>query len=96
MINYLLCCTYTFNSLLVRCNRIGGVMVSVLASGAVDRGFEPRSGQTKDYKIGICCFSAKHAALRRKSKESWLGIRIMCPSGTTCLHADCFLCELAL
>ena len=43
-------------------NRIGGVMVSMLASSAVDRGFEPRSGLTKDYKIGICCFSAKHAA----------------------------------
>jgi hypothetical protein len=26
---------------------------------------------TKDYEIGICCFSAKHAALRRKSKD-WL------------------------
>jgi hypothetical protein len=26
----------------------------VLASSAVDRGFEPPSGQTKDYKIGIC------------------------------------------
>ena len=46
-------------------------MVSVLASSVVDRGFEPRSGQTKDYKIGICCFSVKHAALRRKSKD-WL------------------------
>ena len=46
-------------------------MASVLASSAVDRGFEPRSGQTKDYKIGICCFSAKHAVLRRKSKD-WL------------------------
>ena len=33
--------------------------------------FEPRSDQTKDYAIGICCFSAKHAALRRKSKD-WL------------------------
>jgi hypothetical protein len=44
-------------------------MVRVLASSAVDRGFEPRSGQTKDYKIGICCFSAKHAALRRKNKD---------------------------
>ena len=32
---------------------------------------EPRSGETKDYKIGICCFSAKHAALRRKNKD-WL------------------------
>ena len=37
----------------------------------VVRGFEPRSGQTKDYKIDICCFSAKHAALMRKSKD-WL------------------------
>ena len=46
-------------------------MVSVLASSAVDRGFEPRSGQTKDYKIGICCFSTKHTALRRKNKD-WL------------------------
>ena len=46
-------------------------MVSVLASSAVDSGFEPRSGQTKDYKIGICYFSAKLAALRRKSKD-WL------------------------
>ena len=50
-------------------HRIGGVMVNVLASSAVDRGFEPRWGQTKDYKIGICCFFAKHAALRRKSKD---------------------------
>jgi hypothetical protein len=46
-------------------------MVSVLASSAVDRGLEPRSDQTKDYKIGICCVSAKHAALRRKSKD-WM------------------------
>ena len=45
-------------------NRIGGVMVSVLASSAVDRG-------TKDYALGICCFFAKHAALRRKNKD-WL------------------------
>ena len=33
-------------------------------SDAVDRGFEPRSGQIK-------AFSAKHAALTRKSKD-WL------------------------
>jgi hypothetical protein len=46
-------------------------MVSVLASSVVDRGFDPRSGQTKDYKIGMCYFSAKHAALRRKSTY-WL------------------------
>ena len=29
-------------------NRTGGVIASVLASGAVDRGFKPQSGQTKD------------------------------------------------
>ena len=46
-------------------------MVSVLASSAVDRRFKPRSGQTKDYKLGICYFSAKHASLRSKSKD-WL------------------------
>ncbi len=45
------------------------VMVSMLASSVVDRGFEPRLGQTKNCDIGICCFSAKHAALRRKSKD---------------------------
>jgi hypothetical protein len=55
----------------IKVNRISGVMVSVLALSAVDCGFEPRSGQTKDYTIGIRCFSAKHAALRGKSKD-WL------------------------
>ena len=40
-------------------------------SSAVDRWFEPQSDQTKDYKIGICFFSVKHTALRRKSKD-WL------------------------
>ena len=38
-------------------------MASVLVSSAVDRGY--------DYNIGICCFSTKQAALRRKSKD-WL------------------------
>ena len=44
-------------------------MASVFASSAVDRGFEHRSVQTKDYAIGICCFAAKHASLRRTSKD---------------------------
>ena len=42
--------------------RVGGVMFSVLALNAVDRVFDPGSGQIKDYAIGICCFSANHAA----------------------------------
>jgi hypothetical protein len=46
-------------------NRIGGVMVSVLASSVVDRGFEHRSDQTEDYNIGICCFSTEHTTLRK-------------------------------
>ena len=45
-------------------------MISLFSSSAVDCGFEPRSGQTKDYEIGICCFSAKHAAVRGKNKDS--------------------------
>jgi hypothetical protein len=49
--------------------RSNGVMVSVPASNAVGRELESRSGQTKDYKIGIYCISTKHAALRSKSKD---------------------------
>ena len=52
-----------------RWNRIGGVIISVFPSSAEDRGFEPQSGKTKDYKIGMCCFPATNAALRRKSKD---------------------------
>jgi hypothetical protein len=104
------------------------------------------SGQTKDYKIDICCFSTKHAVLKEwvivvwiqmsyfsgiswreqvtfdemimmptlycrvkpktiklifvvsplstqskgeRAKNGWLGIRIMCQSGATCLSMDC-------
>ena len=43
-------------------------MVSVLASSQYGRS---TGVMVKDYKIGMCCFSAKHAALRRKSKD-WL------------------------
>jgi hypothetical protein len=72
-------------------------MVSVLVSSAVDRGFEIRSGQIKDYQIGICYFSAKHTALRKKSTD-WLARNQnnMCPSGATCLHTDCCFSELAI
>ena len=62
-------------------NRICGVMVSVLASSAGDRGSESRSGETKTYEIGICCFPAKHAEQGDRAKTDWLGIRIMYLSG---------------
>ena len=54
-------------------NRIGGVMVNVLASREVECGLETRPGQTKYHKIGMCCFSSKYAALRSKTKsKDWL------------------------
>ena len=45
-------------------------MVSVLVSSAVEHALlsTVRSGITNDYEIGICCFSAKSAALRSKRK----------------------------
>ena len=43
-----------------------GVMVRGLASSAVNAWFDPPPGQSKYYKIGICCFSAKYATLRSK------------------------------
>ena len=57
---------HNFNLLFKK--RIGGVMICMLASHVVDRGFEHQMGQTKDYKIGICCFSAEYIAL----KKDWL------------------------
>jgi hypothetical protein len=64
-------------------NRVCGVIVSMLTSSAVDREVGPRSGKTQDYKIGICCFSAKHSALRKRErpKTGWLKIRITCLVG---------------
>ena len=52
-------------------NRIGGVVVSVLASSVVDREFESRSGKARVCKICIFCFSAKLLTIRRKSID-WL------------------------
>ena len=48
-------------------------MVNLLSTSAVDRGFKFRSGQPKDYEISIFYFSAKHTALRRKSKDWFNG-----------------------
>jgi hypothetical protein len=77
-------------------NRISGEVVNVLTQMAVDLGFEPRSGQAKDYEISICCFSAKDTALRRKSKDWLAQNQIMCLSGAIFLSTDCFFSELAL
>ena len=60
-----LCCFLFCLSLLCGLNLVGGAMVSMLASSAVDSGFDPRSDQPNTRN----CFSTKHAALRRKSKD---------------------------
>jgi hypothetical protein len=41
-------------------------MVSVLTSSVVNCEVEPSLGEAKDFKIGICCYSAKQA--RSESK----------------------------
>ena len=41
------CCLFNYM------NRIGRVMVNVLGSSVIDRVFEPRSGQTKHYKMYV-------------------------------------------
>jgi len=53
-------------------------MDSVLTLIAVDHEIEPWSGQTMGFKISICCLS---------TRSGWLGIRIMCLNGVTCLLA---------
>lgn len=42
-----------------------------------------RTRQVKDYGIGICYISAKHAALLNQA--------LMCQSGGACLPADCVI-----
>ena len=46
-------------------NRIGGVTVRVLASSAVDRRFDPRSGQP----IKLVFVASPHTILKSKSKH---------------------------
>ena len=79
-----------------RIEPIGNIMVSVLASCVVDRGFEPQSGQTKDYKIGIVASPLSMQHYGERAKTGWFRIRIMCQSGATCLPADCCFSELSL
>jgi hypothetical protein len=52
---------------------VGIKQQSLTQSSAGDLGFEPRLGQTEDYEIGICYFSAKQAAPWSKSK-GWLAL----------------------
>ena len=68
---------------------------SVLVSSAVDRGFEPRSEETKDYKHFIGCFSAEHTVLRRKNTD-WLARNrdIVSVWSIVYIYVDCCFSEL--
>jgi len=52
-------------------NHISRVIVGVLTSIVVDRGIEPQSGQTKDYKLVFTSQLKNHAALRSKKSKDW-------------------------
>ena len=73
-----------------------GVMVNMLASRVVDHGFESQSGQTKDYEIGICCFSAFKVCSIKEIDQRLVGSESGCQSEATCLSADCCFSKLAL
>jgi hypothetical protein len=68
---------------------LNNVMVSVLASSAVNRGFETRSDKTRAKKLAFVTFPIR-------AKTGWLGIRIMCPSRATCISTNCYFSELAI
>jgi hypothetical protein len=77
-------------------HRIGGVMVSVLASSVVDRGFEPRSGKTRTIQLVFVASPLSTQHYGERAKIGWLGTRIMCLNGVTFLPVDCCFSELAL
>ena len=66
----------------------------MLALSAIDREFESRSSQTKDYKIVICCFSTKYT---RSTSRDWLARnRDNMSNEATFLPEDCCFSELTL
>ena len=48
------------------CKRIDGVMVSMLTSSAVNRGFEPGSGQAMKLVLGASLLSKQYEGVRAK------------------------------
>ena len=68
----------------------------MLVSSAVDRGLEHHLDQTKDYKIGIRCFSIKYTAFKKK-RNRLVGLESgLCLCEVTCLSAKYCFSELAL
>ena len=71
-------------------NRIGDVMVIMLASSVLDRWCEPKKNpKTMKLEFAYSSSLSMHY-LVLKAKTGLLNIRIMCPSKATCLLADLF------
>ena len=91
---------------LCACLKCGILWVCVLASSVVYRGFVclPQlwyivglsSSQVKPKTMKLVFAASPLRTLRVGSNTGWLEIRIMCPSGATCLSADCCFSELEL
>ena len=77
-------------------NLIGGIMVKVRVSSAVDRVFEPRAVKPKTIKLVVGASPLRRSIKKKEQRTGWHGIRIMCTRGATCLPADCCFSKLAL
>ena len=78
-------------------NGFGSVMVSMIASSAIDRvfgGFESWSRQILYSKMCIRCFFISTKLSGVRVNTGWFGIIITCSSGETCLPPDCCFSEL--
>ena len=89
--------TAGYDMILHNVNRICVVIVSVIASSVVGRGFELRSGKPKSNKLLFVTSPLSTQHWGERAKTGWLGIRIMCSNyRATCLSADCYFSQLAL
>ena len=71
---------------------IGDVMVSVLASRAIDCEFQvPGQVKPKTLKLVFAASPLSTQHYGKRAKTGWLRIRIICQSGATCQSADCEL-----
>ena len=71
---------------------IDGVIVSVVASSVVYRGFV----KPKTIKLVYVASPQSTQHYGERAKTGLFKIRIMCPNEATCLPADCCFSELAL
>jgi len=70
-------------------------MISMLASNTVVGSSTDRlKPKTIKLAFAACPVGTQHTGER--AKTVWPAIRIMCPSGATCLPANCCFSELAL